>query len=75
MSLATMQNKQINGLIFDLDGVIADTAHLHYRAWCQIASRWGFYLTEEQNEQLKGGVEMTPSKNYSLYKKIFQKGI
>ena len=30
MSLATMQNKQINGLIFDLDGVIADTAHLHY---------------------------------------------
>ena len=53
MSLATMQNKQINGLIFDLDGVIADTAHLHYRAWCQIASRWGFYLTEEQNEQLK----------------------
>ena len=54
MSLATIQNKQINGLIFDLDGVIADTAHLHYRAWCQIASRWGFHLSEEQNEELKG---------------------
>tara|TARA_B100001093_G_scaffold242757_1_gene232563 strand:- start:52 stop:717 length:666 start_codon:yes stop_codon:yes gene_type:complete len=45
---------EIKGLIFDLDGVIADTAHLHYRAWCKIGEQWGFNLSTAQNEELKG---------------------
>ena len=49
-----MDNFEIKGLIFDLDGVIADTAHLHYKAWCEIGQQWGFNLSISQNEELKG---------------------
>ena len=49
-----MYNIEIKGLIFDLDGVIADTTHLHYRAWCKIGEQWGFNLSLAQNEELKG---------------------
>ncbi|BES63647.1 beta-phosphoglucomutase [Gottschalkiaceae bacterium SANA] len=41
-------------VIFDLDGVIVDTAKYHYRAWKQLAYRLGFEFTEEDNERLKG---------------------
>jgi len=41
-------------LIFDLDGVIVDTAKYHYLAWKALASKLNFDFTEEQNEQLKG---------------------
>jgi beta-phosphoglucomutase len=40
--------------IFDLDGVIVDTAIYHYKAWKRLANELGFDFTEEQNEQLKG---------------------
>jgi len=40
--------------IFDLDGVIVDTAKYHYLAWRELANQLGFDFTEEQNEQLKG---------------------
>ena len=40
--------------IFDLDGVIVDTAKYHYLAWKNLAISLGFDFTEEQNEQLKG---------------------
>ena len=40
--------------IFDLDGVIVDTAKYHYLAWKNLANSLGFDFTEEQNEQLKG---------------------
>jgi beta-phosphoglucomutase len=40
--------------IFDLDGVIVDTAVFHYKAWKRLANELGFDFTEEQNEQLKG---------------------
>jgi beta-phosphoglucomutase len=49
-----MYNIEIKGLIFDLDGVIADTANLHYKAWCKIGEQWGFNLSLAQNEELKG---------------------
>ena len=49
-----IHNIEIKGLIFDLDGVIADTAHLHYRAWCKIGEQWDFNLSLAQNEELKG---------------------
>jgi beta-phosphoglucomutase len=40
--------------IFDLDGVLVDTAVYHYQAWKQLANSLGFDFTHEQNEQLKG---------------------
>ncbi|GLB48544.1 beta-phosphoglucomutase [Neptunitalea lumnitzerae] len=42
------------GLIFDLDGVIVDTAKFHFLAWKKAAEEVGFELTEELNEKLKG---------------------
>ncbi|QED36436.1 beta-phosphoglucomutase [Antarcticibacterium arcticum] len=42
------------GIIFDLDGVIVDTAKFHYLAWRKLANDLGFDITEEQNEELKG---------------------
>jgi len=42
------------GFIFDLDGVIVDTAKYHYLAWRQMANELGFDFSETENEQLKG---------------------
>ena len=42
------------GIIFDLDGVIVDTAKFHYLAWRKLANDLGFDISEDQNEQLKG---------------------
>ncbi len=42
------------GFIFDLDGVIVDTAKYHYLAWKKLANSIGVDFTEIQNEQLKG---------------------
>ncbi|MDN3581358.1 beta-phosphoglucomutase [Mucilaginibacter flavus] len=44
----------IKACIFDLDGVIVDTAVYHYKAWKRLANSLGFDFTEHQNEQLKG---------------------
>jgi beta-phosphoglucomutase len=41
-------------VIFDLDGVIVDTAHYHYIAWKRLASEFNINLTPQQNELLKG---------------------
>ncbi len=46
-----MHNK---GFIFDLDGVIVDTAKYHYLAWKHLADELNIPFTEEQNEQFKG---------------------
>lgn len=40
--------------IFDLDGVIVDTAKFHYLAWKELANDLGFDFSEKQNEMLKG---------------------
>ena len=40
--------------IFDLDGVIVDTAKYHFLAWQKIASDLGIEFTPEHNEELKG---------------------
>lgn len=42
------------GIIFDLDGVIVDTAKFHFLAWQKMANGLGFDITLEQNEKLKG---------------------
>jgi beta-phosphoglucomutase len=42
------------GFIFDLDGVIVDTAKYHFLAWKKLAKSIGVDFTESQNEQLNG---------------------
>jgi beta-phosphoglucomutase len=44
----------VKACIFDLDGVIVDTAVYHYKAWKRLANSLGFDFTAEQNEKLKG---------------------
>jgi beta-phosphoglucomutase len=44
----------IQACLFDLDGVIVDTAVYHYKAWKRLANELGFDFTEDQNELLKG---------------------
>ncbi len=45
---------EINACLFDLDGVIVDTAKYHFQAWKRLAEELGFEFTEEHNERLKG---------------------
>jgi beta-phosphoglucomutase len=44
----------IEACIFDLDGVIVDTAKYHFIAWRALAEELGFEFTQEDNERLKG---------------------
>jgi beta-phosphoglucomutase len=45
---------EFHAAIFDLDGVIVDTAKYHYLAWKRLAQSLGFDFSESQNERLKG---------------------
>ena len=45
---------RIGACIFDLDGVIVDTAVYHFLAWKRLADQLGIHFTEEDNERLKG---------------------
>lgn len=72
--------KQMKGAIFDLDGVIVDTAKYHYQAWRSLASELGFDFTEVDNERLKdvsrmrsldilldiGGMEFTETEKLAM---------
>ncbi len=40
--------------IFDLDGVIVDTARYHFLSWKRLTDQLGIHFTEEDNERLKG---------------------
>lgn len=42
------------GVLFDLDGVITNTAEFHYQAWKKLAADLGFKIDRKVNEQLKG---------------------
>lgn len=44
----------IRGFIFDLDGVLTDTAEHHFRAWKRLADEEGWPFTREDNEKLRG---------------------
>lgn len=44
----------LKAVVFDLDGVITDTAHLHFLAWRAVAEEIGITFDEVFNEQLKG---------------------
>ena len=44
----------VKGFIFDLDGVLTDTAEYHYRGWKRLADELGIPFTREDNEFLRG---------------------
>ncbi len=44
----------IKGFIFDLDGVITDTAELHFEAWKKLSDEMGWHFDRELNEKLRG---------------------
>ena len=44
----------IKGFIFDLDGVLTDTAEYHFRGWKRLADELGIPFTREDNEALRG---------------------
>ena len=44
----------VKGVIFDLDGVIVNTAKFHYLGWKKLADKIGVPFDETRNEKLKG---------------------
>lgn len=49
-----MTEMEVKGCIFDLDGVIVDTAKFHFLAWKRLADQLEIHFTLEDNERLKG---------------------
>jgi len=49
-----VEKASLEAVIFDLDGVITDSAEFHYRAWKNLADRLGIYFDRTINERLKG---------------------
>ncbi|MBN2051073.1 MAG: beta-phosphoglucomutase, partial [Spirochaetales bacterium] len=45
---------RLEGILFDLDGVVTDTAELHYRAWKRLTEELGIPFDRRVNEELKG---------------------
>lgn len=45
---------ELRGIIFDLDGVITDTAKYHFLAWKRLAEKIGLTLSQSYNQHLKG---------------------
>ena len=54
VSLVSEIQKMIDCCIFDLDGVVVDTARYHYLAWAALARELGFEFTPVQGEATKG---------------------
>lgn len=44
----------VKACLFDLDGVIVDTAVYHFKSWKRLADELGINFTEHDNERLKG---------------------
>jgi beta-phosphoglucomutase len=53
-SLSNPNSSKIKGVIFDLDGVLTDTAEYHYLAWQRLADEEGLPFNREANEDLRG---------------------
>ena len=45
---------KFDAIIFDLDGVLCTTDHLHYLGWKKLADREGIYFDEAINQRLRG---------------------
>ena len=68
----------MHAFLFDLDGVLVDTAKYHYQAWKAVCNELGFDLSHEENEKLKGIDRVTSLKillnlgNVNLVQKEFE---
>ncbi|MDC6367077.1 MULTISPECIES: beta-phosphoglucomutase [Flavobacteriaceae] len=60
----------IKGFIFDLDGVITDTAELHYEAWKNLADEMGWDFDRNLNEELRGISRMDSIKVIMEHNKV-----
>ena len=49
-----VQKNNYKAVIFDLDGVLCQTDHYHYRAWKEVADEIGVYFDEQINNRLRG---------------------
>ena len=49
-----MSMRQFEAVIFDLDGVIVDTAKFHYLGWKRLADELGIPFDQAKNERMKG---------------------
>ena len=54
LSAEYINRPRLEAVIFDLDGVIVDTAKYHYMAWKEMADKEGIFFDERINERLKG---------------------
>lgn len=52
------EDRKLTACIFDLDGVIVDSAKYHFKAWKKMANSLGIDFDESQNENLKGVARM-----------------
>jgi beta-phosphoglucomutase len=52
--MSSTPSQTIKGVIFDLDGVLTDTAEYHYRGWKRLADEVGIAFDREANEALRG---------------------
>jgi kojibiose phosphorylase len=52
--VTTLHNPDIRGVIFDLDGVLTDTAEYHYQAWQKLADEENIPFNRQVNEALRG---------------------
>ncbi len=51
--------RRVDAVIFDLDGVLTDTAELHFRSWSRLAAEIGVPFDRKTNERLKGVDRLT----------------
>lgn len=52
------KSRRLKAVIFDLDGVVTDSAKYHYLAWKELADELNIPFDEEYNEKLKGVLRM-----------------
>jgi kojibiose phosphorylase len=52
--MSTINAHLLDAIIFDLDGVLTDTAEYHFRAWKRLADEEGIAFEREDNEKLRG---------------------
>ena len=54
MSGTKGEKEMLKAVLFDLDGVITDTAKFHFLAWRDLGAEWGVTVDAAFNEELKG---------------------
>jgi beta-phosphoglucomutase len=65
--------QQISAVIFDMDGVLADTIDLHYQSWQRVADEWQIPFSKEDYSQILG-MKREESVDYLLRNHIVDAG-